>query len=145
MKLGTRDQELSLVPNSLALIASKVAAMALGFAFWLAAARFFARDAVGLAAAAVSAMMLATQIAQLGLGSAVISRLPAHRRRPAPLLDAAFNLTVIAGVAAGAILLAIAAGFSGHLRVVASDPLYALPFAGASRFGTLGSLPAPTA
>jgi hypothetical protein len=56
MRLGTRDQGLSLVPNSLALIAAKVAAMGLGFAFWLVAARFFARDAVGLAAAAVSAV-----------------------------------------------------------------------------------------
>jgi O-antigen/teichoic acid export membrane protein len=137
---GRRDQELSLVPNSLALIASKVAAMGLGFAFWLVAARFFARDAVGLAAAAVSAMMLATQIAQLGLGSAVISRLPAHRQRPAPLLDAAFNLTAAAGLIAAAVLLAVAAGFSGQLSVVASDPLYAILFTGASLFGTLGIL-----
>src|SRR5206468_23909 len=106
----------------------------------LAAARLFAPDAVGLAAAAVSAMMLATQVAQLGLGSAVISRLPAHRRRPGPLLDAAFSLTVIAGIAAAALLLLVAAGFSDELRVVASDPLYAVLFAGASLFGTLGIL-----
>ncbi|HEY3020258.1 MAG TPA: hypothetical protein VGJ32_08700 [Solirubrobacteraceae bacterium] len=140
MRFGTRDQGLSLVPNSLALIAAKVAAMGLGFAFWLAAAHLFARNAVGLAAAAVSAMMLATQIAQLGLGSAVISRLPAYRKRPGPLLDAAFSLTVVAGVAAAALLLLVAAGVSGELRVVASDPLYAVLFAGASLFGTLGIL-----
>ena len=137
---GTGNKGLSLVPNSLALIAAKVAAMGLGFAFWLAAARLFEARAVGLAAAAVSAMMLATQLAQMGLGSAVISRLPLHRERPAPLLDAAFALTIVAGIAAAAVLLIVAAGVSDQLRSVASDPLYAVLFAGASVFGTLGIL-----
>src|SRR5439155_870270 len=82
----------------------------------------------------------ASRVAHLGLGSAVISRLPARRRRPGPLLDAAFSLTVIAGIAAAALLLLVAAGFSDELRVVASDPLYAGVFAGASLFGTLGIL-----
>src|SRR5215208_5576074 len=58
---------LTLTWNSLALIAAKVSTMALGFLFWLAAARLFEPSEVGVAAGLVAAMMLCTQVALLGL------------------------------------------------------------------------------
>src|SRR5215207_396021 len=61
---------LSMLVNSIALILGKVATMGFGFLSWLLAARLFAPQEVGLASGAVSAMILATQIALLGVSSA---------------------------------------------------------------------------
>ena len=141
LTLGTESappRELSLVGNSLALIAAKVGAMGLGFMFWLLAARLFPAAAVGTAGAAVAAMMLCTQFAQLGLGAAVIARLPRHRSDPASLLNAALTLTVLAALlAAGLALLAAAVALS-ELGVVAHAPSYAALFVAATVTGTLG-------
>lgn len=114
--------------------------MGLGFLFWLLAARLFSAPAVGTAGAAVSAMILCTQLAQLGLGSAVIARLPRHRAAPAPLLDAAFALTVLAALVAGGLALVAAGVALSELDVVAQKPTYAVLFMIATVTGTLGSL-----
>jgi len=133
-------RELALVPNSLALIGAKVAAMALGFVFWLAAARLFARTEVGVAAAAVSAMMLCTQLALLGVGSAVVAEMPAHRERPWELLTSAARITAVASLAAGLGFLTVAAVALDDLGVVVDSPAFALLFIGATLFGTFGVL-----
>jgi Glycosyl transferase family 2 len=91
-------RSLGLVQNSLALIAAKVGIMGLGFVFWLVAAREFDARAVGLAAGAVSAVMLCTQIALLGIGSAFITYLREHRREPARLVDTSITMVSIASV-----------------------------------------------
>lgn len=134
------DGKLSMTGNSLALIASRVVAMGLGFLFWLLAARLFPADQVGLAAAVVSAMMLCTNIALFGLGSAVISRLPHHPDQPAPLLNAALTLVTLASAAAAVLFLVLAAVGLPELGAVAADPLYAVLFVACCVFGTLGLL-----
>ncbi len=59
--------------NSVNVIGGKVADLGLGFLFWLIAARTFPQEQVGLAAGVVSAMMLCTQFAIFGVGSALIT------------------------------------------------------------------------
>jgi len=81
--LGAADTTaapLSSTVNSVALIVSKFGAMGLGGVFWLLAARLASPTEVGLAAGAVSAMVLCTQIAILGFGSAVILHLRSDRQ-----------------------------------------------------------------
>lgn len=131
---------LTMLPNSLALIASKAATMGLGFLFWLIAARLFAPSEVGLAAAIVAAMMLCTQIALAGLGSAVIALLPRELPRPGALLDCAFTLASTLALATGIGFVVIAALALGELQVVAASPFYALLFVLATVTGTLGIL-----
>lgn len=137
---GAADGELTMTGNSLALIASRAVAMGLGFLFWLLAARTFPEAQVGIAAAVVSAMMLCTNIALFGLGSAVISRLPHHREGPAPLLNSALTLATVASALAALLFLAVAAVGLPELSVVAEDPVYALLFVACSVLGTLGLL-----
>lgn len=132
--------ELSMTGNSIALIASRVVAMGLGFLFWLLAARTFPAEEVGRAAAVVSAMMLCTNIALAGLGSAVISRLPHHRQGATPLLNAALTLVTLASGVAAVVFLAVAAVGLPELSVVAQDPLYAALFVTICVFGTLALL-----
>src|SRR5687768_8102130 len=103
---GSGTRVLGQLPNSLALIAAKVVSMGLGFAFWLLAARTFAPEAVGLAAGAVAGMMLCTQLALLGIGSAVISEFRAWEERLPELVSTAVATVAVAAAAgAGAFLL----------------------------------------
>lgn len=135
-----RPRPLPLAWNSLALIAAKVATMGLGFLFWLAAARLFEPSEVGVAAGLVAAMMLCTQIALLGVGSAVITLYPAHQRRPGPLLDSAMTMVGVSGVVAAAGFLLLATGAFSQLDVAASTPQYAGLFIAACVLGTQGIL-----
>jgi O-antigen/teichoic acid export membrane protein len=126
--------------NSITLIGSKVAAMGLGFLFWVLAARLFSQEQVGLAAGVVSAMMLCTQLALLGLGNAVIARFPTHQDRPAALLDTAFTLVALTAAAGGCLFLLLASGLFSELDAVSHELSYALLFLAASVFGTVGIL-----
>ena len=123
--------------NSIALIGARITAMGLGFLFWLLAARLFPAPEVGLAAAVISAMMLCTNIALLGLGAAVISRLPHHREAPAALLNSVLSLVTVASAVAAVLFLLVAALALPELSVVAERPLYGLLFAATVVFGTL--------
>jgi O-antigen/teichoic acid export membrane protein len=140
---GTGSDAVQALPsavNSLALIAAKVAAMGLGFLFWLLAARIASPTEVGLAAGAVSAMMLCTQIAILGFGSAVITHLKANEERLPVLLNSALTLVMSAS---GVLSLAFV-GFAGlvlaQLDVVAHSRWFAVLFVAAAVFGTMGIL-----
>jgi O-antigen/teichoic acid export membrane protein len=133
-----RTRALAMLPNSLALIAAKVATLGLGFLFWLLAARMFAPDVVGLAAGVVAAVLLCVQLALLGVGSAVISLFPESRARPARLLDTAFTLATVTGLVAGGLFVALAAGVFPELGVVGRSPAFAALFAVMSALGTVG-------
>jgi len=126
--------------NSITLIGSKVAAMGLGFLFWVLAARLFSQEQVGLAAGVVSAMMLCTQLALLVLGNAVIARFPRHQGHPAALLDTAFTLVAATAAVGGSLFLLLASGLFSELDAVSHERSYALLFLAASVFGTVGIL-----
>lgn len=132
-------RELSQLHNSLALIAAKAATMGLGFFFWLLAARLFSRSDVGVAAGVVSAMMLCTQLALLGIGSSVISYFREHESDPVRLVNC--SLTVVGGAAAlvaGGFLLVFSA--LPTLDVVVASPWFAGLFVLASITGTVAIL-----
>jgi O-antigen/teichoic acid export membrane protein len=129
---------LSMGHNAVTLIVAKVVTMGLGFAFWLVAARLFSAHEVGLATAAVSAIMLVTQLALLGVGSAVIALYPAERERPARLLDSALTIVGGAALLGGLVFLALSATFLDNLRVVATQPLFAVGFVVMSVMGAAG-------
>jgi O-antigen/teichoic acid export membrane protein len=126
--------------NSVTLIGAKVSAMGLGFVFWVLAARFFTAEQVGLAAGVVSGMMLCTQLALLGVGSAVIARYPHHQANPKELLDTAFTLVGAIAAVAAVLFLALASRVLTELDAVSHDVGYALLFVGAAVFGTVGIL-----
>ncbi|MFY1633535.1 lipopolysaccharide biosynthesis protein [Solwaraspora sp. WMMB335] len=74
----------TLLRSAAALMTSTVASAALGFVFWVVAARWFPPEAVGRASAAVSAMTLLAGLAQLNLINLYARFLPGagrHTRR----------------------------------------------------------------
>jgi O-antigen/teichoic acid export membrane protein len=127
-----------MVPNSLALIATKVATLGLGFLFWLVAARLFAPDAVGLAGGLVAAALLCVQLALLGVGSAVIAMFPAHRDGPGRLLDNALTTATVSGAVVGLGFAALAAVAFAELGVVGTRPAYLALFVAMCALGTAG-------
>jgi O-antigen/teichoic acid export membrane protein len=126
--------------NSLALILAKVSTMGLGFVAWLLAARLFAAAEVGIASAVVSAITLCSQIALLGISSAIISLYPTHRDAPGRLLNTAYGITAGAAVVAGGLFLIVASAVFTELRVVSSMPLYIALFLLMSVLGTLDTI-----
>jgi len=131
---------LSVTWNALAVMAGKTLTMGFGFLFWLVAAHEFSRPQVGIAAAAVSAMMLCTQLAIGGVGSAVITCYADFRNRPATLLDTSGTVVIGSALFAAGVFFVIAAFGLRHLDVVPSNPLYAAAFVAMTVFGTLAIL-----
>ncbi|MET0915540.1 MAG: polysaccharide biosynthesis protein, partial [Jiangellaceae bacterium] len=86
----------SALRSSLGLVVAKAAQTGAGFAFWVVAARATSDREVGLTMAAVSAVMICTQLAVLGAGSAVIVSV-GRGEPPARILDAAFAIVGVAG------------------------------------------------
>jgi len=112
--------------------------MGLGFIFWLMAAHAAPQADVGFAAAVVSAMMLCTQFAQLGVGSAFISLLPSERRPPAHLLDIALTLTVVGSALVATAFLLVARAWLPELGRVSATPTWTAAFLAMCVFGTIG-------
>jgi O-antigen/teichoic acid export membrane protein len=126
----------SLAVSSAVLVLGKGAQMGTGFLFWVVAARAASVSDVGLAVATVSAVMLCTQLALLGVGSAVITQLPRESASGRHLLDTAFSVVLLSGVLVGFAYLAVTARFSHDLAAVFGSPGYALVFVVAAVFGT---------
>ena len=100
-KRGTAVKDASIVRHSalrssLGLVVAKAAQTGAGFAFWIVVARATSDREVGLTTAAVSAVMICTQLAVLGAGSAVIVSV-GRGEPPARVLDAAFAIVGVAG------------------------------------------------
>ena len=89
----------AVVRNASALMLSTVASAAVGFLFWVVAARWFAPSAVGLASAVVSSMTLLAAIAQLNLTSLYARFLPTAGAK---------TRDIIVGGAAASILMSLA-------------------------------------
>jgi O-antigen/teichoic acid export membrane protein len=88
------------VKHATALMVSTVVSAALGFAFWLVAARWFPASTVGAGSALVSSMTLLASIAQLNLASLYARFVPTAGHRTRALLLAGAGASVITGVVA---------------------------------------------
>jgi O-antigen/teichoic acid export membrane protein len=106
----------SLARNSALIMASTVGTSALGYLFWLLAARQLAQPSVGTATALISAGTVVSMVSNLGIGHMFIQRLPGTG--PASwsrIVGAGLTLgcvaTTVAAVAAVALLPSLAEGF----------------------------------
>jgi O-antigen/teichoic acid export membrane protein len=122
--------------NAIGLIIGRSAALGLGFLFWLIAAHVADPTQVGFTAGVISAMMLCTQFAQLGVGQAFIALYPRHRAKPAPLLDTVISMAVLGAAGVGLAFLVLARQMFTQLDHVAHDPVWAVAFLVLTAFGT---------
>lgn len=110
------------------LVLSTVLTSGTGFVFWWLAARQFPSSAVGLAGAAVSAMLLLSQISVMGLGTAMAGVL--HReQRAGSMAVTALVAAGSTGLATGLVFALIAPIISDELAPISASPLLVALFA----------------
>jgi O-antigen/teichoic acid export membrane protein len=120
----------SLLTNAGSLVGTTVVTSALGVAFWLIAAHNFSQSAVGVASAAIAAMLLLGFIGTLGLGTLLIGELPRREDRHRSLLNAALLINVLAGSILGLGFALIAPLVSSNLGALSESPASIAFFAG---------------
>ena len=121
---------LSVHANAVALFLTLVVSAGLGYVSWLVSARLMSANAVGLAAAVVSASLLCSNFAILGLGISVISFLPKERRNPDALLNGFITIVVIGGGICSGAFIVLAATSLEQLHFLGSDVPLGLCFVG---------------
>jgi O-antigen/teichoic acid export membrane protein len=116
-----------MVRSGIGLMSGKGVAMALGFAFWLLAARLFPSRDVGIAAAAIAGVMLVSQLGVFGIESAIVARYSEHENRRDHFFNTAFTLVAITAAIVAVLAALIAIGIDGDLSQVVEDgALFAL-------------------
>lgn len=93
-------QRSPVIKHASALMVSTVVSAALGFGFWLVAARWFPASTVGAGSALVSSMTLLASIAQLNLASLYARFVPTAGHRTQALVLAGAGASAITGVIA---------------------------------------------
>ena len=122
----TRARGDSLLRNSMYIMATTLVTAAFGYLFWIIATHTYSAHSVGLAAALISAMTLASSLSSLGISAALIQILP--RSKSVTAWSAAVSAALIAGSAsgllAGLVLVAALPLASSDFVVVRGEPLY---------------------
>lgn len=116
----TKGHSVMLV-NAGSLIMTSAVTSVLGFAYWWLAARLFPPQTVGLASAALSAMMLIGNFAILGLGTMLIGELPRQRGKEFSLITAALILSGAVGGVLGLVFALVAPLLSVELQALGAN------------------------
>jgi O-antigen/teichoic acid export membrane protein len=119
---------ISLYRNAVYLMLNNVIVQATGFFFWMAAARLYSTEAVGLASAAIAAMMLLAMLSTLGLDYSLIRFLPYAGNKARDMINTCFT---IGGVTSIVLALAFIAGlgfWSPALVPIRQHPLFLTVF-----------------
>ena len=106
----------SLARNSTHLMLATGANLALGYVYWVAAARLYTPHDVGVAAALVAAISLAWVVSSLGIGNFVVQTMArrASGREWSSTINAAVLVACIAGALSGAALIAVGLALGGR-------------------------------
>ncbi len=118
----------SLYANSVFLILNSAAGAALGFVFWVLAARLYPADAVGSASAVISVVGLLAFIATLGFGTGLIRFLSLPGTNKAALINSCLTLSGLVALAGALVFLARVSVWSPAVQFVRSDLRFALTF-----------------
>jgi O-antigen/teichoic acid export membrane protein len=120
----------SLVRNSVYTMATTVATSLLGYLYWAIATRTSSAHDVGLAAALVSAMTIAANLSNLGVGTTLVQRLPRRASGHAwsLMLNTGLAIGTLAGLLTGAAVVVLLPLFSNQFAAVANNPVFVVVF-----------------
>jgi O-antigen/teichoic acid export membrane protein len=111
------------------LAGTMIVTSALGFAFWWIAARLFSPDVVGLAAAAISGMLLLGGVAAFGFGALLVRELPRHPGHERGLIRSGLIVAGAIGVVIGFAFAYGASAVDDSLAALSATPWNAAIFA----------------
>jgi O-antigen/teichoic acid export membrane protein len=110
------------------LLVSTAISAALGFVFWIVAARVFAAEDLGRDAVLIGAMLELSTICQLNLDNVMARQLPAVRDRAARFVGAAYGLNVLMAAVLGGAFVLIAPAVADDLAFLQDEPLIGIAF-----------------
>lgn len=116
-----------MVRNSLYLIISSGLQAALGFGFWIVAARLFTAPDVGRASSLISATVVIAYLALLGLNSTLVRYLPTAKDKDA-LISAGLLLVAVCGAVIGLIYVLATPVIAPRLDFIEHHALLAVGF-----------------
>jgi len=114
----TRAGTGSLIFNAGSLFGGTLLTAGLGALYWALAARFFSPGAVGVAAAAISAMVLAGQVSTVGLGTVLMGELSHHRGSERSLILSGVGVSALVGLALGIAVIVLAGAVIPELEAM---------------------------
>jgi O-antigen/teichoic acid export membrane protein len=109
--------------NTSSLIVTMLVTSGLGSAYWGIAARFYPTEAVGLASAATSSLMLLSTLLLLGQGTLLITELPRNKGKEGSLICASLLLVGCSSFLVGSMYALFAPFISPQLRMLGVSPL----------------------
>ena len=118
----------SLFRNAIYLMISNALTGAFGLVFWLVAAKFYVTEDVGLASAAISAMLLLSLLANFGLDYALIRFLPGSGKDSKALVNSCLTITALASVIIALIFIAGLSFWSPALLFMRKDAVFLCAF-----------------
>jgi O-antigen/teichoic acid export membrane protein len=118
--LSNRVRHDSLVRNSLFIMSTNVVTSLFGYLFWIVATHAYSPNDVGLGAALISIMALASTLATLGIDSTLVQVLPRREsgRTWSLALNAGLTTATLAGLLAGAIVVVVLPLFGPQFDIV---------------------------
>jgi O-antigen/teichoic acid export membrane protein len=108
----------SLIFNAGSLFGGTLLTAGVGAMYWALAARFFSPGAVGVGAAAISAMVLAGQVATVGLGTVLMGELRHHRGSERSLIYSGVGAAAVVGLVLGVAVILVAGSFIPELAAM---------------------------
>jgi O-antigen/teichoic acid export membrane protein len=108
--------------NAGSLVGTTVVTGVLGVVYWWVAARYFPSQAVGLASASLSAMMLLAHTCVLGLGTLLVGELPRQAGKEAALISTALIVVGAVGALAGIFFACIAPLIAPDFQALRASP-----------------------
>ncbi|MDH3680741.1 MAG: phosphotransferase [Acidimicrobiia bacterium] len=94
------------IQSGVSLIVSSIISSGLGFVFWIVAARQYSSVALGIGSAVITAMILLTDISQIGLRTALVRFLPSAAGDTRRLITSAYGTAVAIAVVGSLVFLA---------------------------------------
>src|SRR5690606_2063459 len=116
---GVKGQQMPPLPmhiNASMLMMDFFVGSALGYPFWIIAARLFDPADVGLGSAALSGLRLCMLLALIGIGSAIVLLLPRNEHDPSDVVSTALMLAVTSGLAVAVGFIVITGVLLGELK-----------------------------
>ncbi len=116
-----------LFKNSYYLIGNTFITAAVGFIFWIIAARLYSSEEIGISSAVISAMSLISIFSLLGLDISVIRYLPEHKDEK-NIINTSFTITIVSTVLLSVLFLAVLDIFAPDISLLKENILLALVF-----------------
>lgn len=123
-----RLYRVSLYRNAIYLMINSAALALTGFFFWMAAARLYPTEAVGLASAAIAAIGLLALLSTLGLNYGLIRFLPGSGERARDMINSCFTVAGLISIALAFIFLAGLGIWSPALLLIREHPVFFAAF-----------------